>query len=88
MYTEIEVAFGIKGNLSDFQCLVKLETPPSKKNAPKVAHISTELLAAMTTDRRLFGTNITPKTRRMHAEKVQFSAPDRRRFGANFQAAT
>ena len=38
--------------------------------------------------RWLFGTNITPKTRRMHAEKGQFSAPDRRRIGANFKAAT
>ena len=38
--------------------------------------------------RRLFGTNIPPKTRRMHAEKVQFWAPDRRRIGAIFKAAT
>ena len=35
-----------------------------------------------------FGTDIMPKTRRTHADKVQFSAPDRRRFGANFKVAT
>ena len=61
---------------------------PSKKNAPKIAPIGADFQAAVTTNRRLFGANITPKTRRMHAEKVHFSAPDRRRFGANFQAAT
>ena len=61
---------------------------PSKKNAPKIAPIGADFQAAVTKNRRLFGANITPKTRRMHAEKVQFSAPDRRRFGANFQAAT
>ena len=31
---------------------------PSTKNAPKIAPISAEPLAAMTTDRRIFGTNI------------------------------
>ena len=59
---------------------------PSKKNAPKIAPIGAGFQAAATKNRRLFGANITPKTRQMHAEKVHFSAPNRRRFGANFQA--
>ena len=61
---------------------------PSKKNAPKIAPIGAGFQAAVPTNRRLFGANFTPKTRLMHAEKVQFSAPDRRRIGANFKAAT
>ena len=65
-----------------------VSTQPSKKNAPKILPIGADFQAAVTTNRRLFGTNITPKTRLMHAAKVQFSAPDRRRIGANFKVAT
>ena len=50
------------------------QTYPNKKNAPKIAPIGADFQAAVTTNRHLLGTNITPKTRRMHAEKVQFSA--------------
>ena len=72
MVVEIGIIFPKKLSLQYYELL------PSKKNAPKIAPIGAGFQAAATKNRRLFGANITPKTRQMHAEKVHFSAPNRR----------